>query len=312
MKKIFKKILKFRIDFRQAVLLAILIHLFLFFLPDADKFFLPLSPKQTLQQRQVPDEMDFKFVEIPNDKSEPNPDARQWSDKDRRAATPEPEALNPDAIPEPKNKGENPEAMLSKSQIMNPSSRQPSKEDQKEESEEKYKVLDDSIRKRLEEEWSKEESVDKKRAEELQEEAKRSNSEYNLSLEDMSRQFDFQDFNNPRSSIDREGGIQFDSKGCDFGRWVKDFYYKVYRNWTIPYAFQALRQSGQLTLRFYVHRDGSVSDLRLIDTSGLQPYDVAAMNAISRSNPFMPLPGEYPDDKMEVTCRFIYRWRPRR
>lgn len=306
MKKHLKRILKFRLDFRQAVLIAILLHLLLFAIFDNDEGVALLSLLQDQQNKVYtpPDEMDFKFVEVPNDISEANPDAREWSDKDRIASTPDPNPMEGAPL-EPSNRGETPEAMLSRSQIANPESSKVSESKKDELIEKSKEELQEDINK-----WEQEKTSDEVRAEELLNDYKQSNSDKNLSKEDLNKYFNFQDFDNNESSITRQGGLQFDTKGFDFGRWIRDFYYKVYSNWTIPLAFESLRQSGELRLSFYVHRDGSVTNIRLIDTSGLEPYDDAALNAIARSNPFLSLPEGYPDDKMEVKCRFIYRWNP--
>jgi TonB family protein len=307
-----KKILGSRFEFRQAVLIAILLHLLLFLIPDFQKLLVPNVILQSVPDKIIkPEDLKFKFVEVPNDKSEPNPDSRVFSDKDRRASTllPSPEK---DALPEPRSKGETPEAMLSRSDLNRtrptPDMRE-GKPDIKEEIGRETEADKPDIAVDINS-WMRFETADEKEAKRLANEMKRYETERNLSIRDLNKYFKFQDFNNPSSSLLREGGIQFDTKGFDFGRWIKDFYYKVYSNWIIPLAFETLRRSGQLTLRFYVHRDGSVSGLELLDSSGLEPYDDAALSAIVRSNPFLPLPEGYPDEKMEVTCRFIYRWNP--
>ncbi len=308
MKEKLKNFIRFRIDFRQAVLIAFLLHLLLFLFVDEEGILVPVTLTENPQTvNKMPDEMDFKFVEVPDDISEPNPDARSFSDKDRRASTPNPQP-NPNAPQEPQNEGETPEAMLSKSQVVKPVPPEKMEQPRKETEEKIIDKSDETTDKRTR--WEQRESADKVKAEELLRDYAKSNSKQNLSKRNLSKYFEFQDYNSPSSSIVRDGGIQFDTKGFDFGRWLKDFYYKVYSNWTIPLAFEALRQSGQLTLRFDVHRDGSVSGLDLLNSSGLVPYDEAALTAILRSNPFLPLPEGYPDDKMEVKCRFIYRWSP--
>jgi len=312
MKNRFKKIFSFQFDFRQAVLIAILLHLLLFLIPDFQQMVVPSMVLQPKPEKIVrPEELKFKFVEVPEDRSEPNPDAKEFSDKDRRASTPLPYPEE-DALAEPRSRGQTPEAMLSRVDPQIPRSPQSGKEGRPDITEEKGET-DSSEKSDVTldiDRWIRFETADEKEAKKLAEETENHETERNLSYKDLNKYFKFQDFNNPSSSLLRQGGIQFDTKGFDFGRWVRDFYYKVYSNWIIPLAFETLRQSGQLTLRFYVHRDGSISGLELLDSSDLEPYDDAALSAILRSNPFLPLPEGYPDDKMEVKCRFIYRWNP--
>src|SRR4029079_4927493 len=70
--------------------------------------------------------------------------------------------------------------------------------------------------------------------------------------------------------------FQFDSKGVDFGSWLRRFRAQVYRNWLIPYAAMALH--GHTVLRFTIHRDGSVTDLIILQPSTVDAFTKAAFN----------------------------------
>jgi TonB family protein len=102
--------------------------------------------------------------------------------------------------------------------------------------------------------------------------------------------------------------FQFDSKGVDFGSWLRRFRAQVYRNWLIPYAAMALH--GHTVLRFTIHRDGSVTDLIVLQPSSIDAFTKAAFNAIKSSNPTVPLPQEYPDESMVMTVIFYYNETP--
>ena len=56
--------------------------------------------------------------------------------------------------------------------------------------------------------------------------------------------------------------IQFDTKGVDFGPWLRRFVAQIRRNWFVPYAAMSLR--GHVVLSFKVHRDGSITDLQVM------------------------------------------------
>jgi len=102
--------------------------------------------------------------------------------------------------------------------------------------------------------------------------------------------------------------FQFDTKGVDFGSWLRRFRAQVYSNWMIPYAAMALH--GHTVLRFTIHRDGAISDLMILQPSTVDAFTKAAFNAIKASNPTVPLPQEYPDDKMVMTVIFYYNENP--
>jgi len=102
--------------------------------------------------------------------------------------------------------------------------------------------------------------------------------------------------------------FQFDSKGVDFGSWLRRFRAQVYRNWLIPYAAMALH--GHTVLRFTIHKDGTVTDLMVLQPSSIEAFTNAAFNAIKTSNPTVPLPDAYPDDRMVMTVIFYYNETP--
>jgi len=102
--------------------------------------------------------------------------------------------------------------------------------------------------------------------------------------------------------------FQFDTKGVDFGSWLRRFRAQVYTNWMIPYAAMALH--GHTVLRFTIHRDGTITDLMILQASTVDAFTKAAFNAIKASNPTVPLPQEYPDEKMVMTVVFYYNENP--
>ena len=112
-------------------------------------------------------------------------------------------------------------------------------------------------------------------------------------------------FDNPRGNPGRYGGdIQFDSKGIDFGSWIRRFRAQVYRNWILPY--RVLTDSGHVVLTFNIHRDGAMTDLSVMQPSRVDPFNHSATNALRLSNPTQPLPTEYPDDQVLFTVTFFF------
>ena len=118
-----------------------------------------------------------------------------------------------------------------------------------------------------------------------------------------------QTFNNQRGRVDRQAPfIQFDSKGADFGPWIRRFVAQVYRNWFMPYAIMSMH--GNVVLTFNVHRDGSITDLSVMKPSRVRAFTNSAFNAISTSNPTYPLPDDYPDDTCFFTVTFYFNESP--
>ena len=119
-------------------------------------------------------------------------------------------------------------------------------------------------------------------------------------------------------TFDNQGGsggqfgpeIQFDTKGVEFGPWIRRFIAQVKRNWFIPYA--AMSMKGHVVIQFNVHKDGSISDLTVVGPSAVDAFNNAAFGALSGSNPTQPLPPEYPADKAFFTVTFFYNEAPPR
>ena len=63
-------------------------------------------------------------------------------------------------------------------------------------------------------------------------------------------------------------------------------------------------------IRFTLRKDGTVEELELLDSSGIPSFDDAALYAIKFSDPFPPLPKNFPKDKERITFRFYYNIRP--
>lgn len=102
--------------------------------------------------------------------------------------------------------------------------------------------------------------------------------------------------------------IQFDSKGVDFGPWIRRFIAQIKRNWFIPYAAMAFK--GHVVIQFNVHRDGSITDLNVPGPSSVDAFNKAAYGALVSSNPTEPLPREYPSDRCFFTVTFYYNEQP--
>src|SRR5262245_62992438 len=117
-------------------------------------------------------------------------------------------------------------------------------------------------------------------------------------------------FDNPQGGGGQFGPeIQFDTKGVEFGPWIRRFIAQVKRNWFVPYA--AMSMKGHVVITFNVHKDGTITDLAVVGPSPVESFNSAAFGALSGSNPTQPLPPEYPSDKAFFTVTFFYNETPR-
>jgi TonB family protein len=128
-------------------------------------------------------------------------------------------------------------------------------------------------------------------------------------LKNLNRYAQDQQLDNPNGGNQVDPAIQFDSKGVEFGPWLRRFVAQVKRNWFVPYAAMSLK--GHVVITFNVHKDGRITDLQVLRPSDVSAFNNAALNALATSNPTMALPPEYPSDKAFFTVTFYYNESPR-
>jgi TonB family protein len=100
--------------------------------------------------------------------------------------------------------------------------------------------------------------------------------------------------------------------GVDFRPYLMQILAAVRRNWMAVYPESArLGRRGRVGIQFSISRVGSVPKLVIVNPSGTESLDRAAVAGISASNPFPPLPSEYRGDRIVLQFNFAYNM-PRR
>lgn len=261
---------------REGVLLSLVVHLSLTigYLVMPDQWFarkvMPYTPPRPQ------DDVQFVMMESPKNMTTPPPQA-EASDLDRRATTVErpPEADNP----APLSRGNTPDKLVggpvpepakgaNGSELTPPPPEAPV-------------VLPDTT-------------------------AKAAGAEgLAKSLRNLQQYLRNENFSNDTGGqAQQDATINFDSRGVDFGWWLRRFVAQVKGNWYIPQAAMVLK--GRVVITLFIHRNGTISDVTIIQSSGHVSLDSAAANALRGSNPTVALPVEYPEDKVLFTVTFIY------
>ena len=128
-------------------------------------------------------------------------------------------------------------------------------------------------------------------------------------VEDLRQRVRRETFRNYSGDTGRYGPeIQFDSKGVEFGPWLRRFVAQIRRNWFVPYAIWSMH--GHVVLTFNVQEDGTLTDLTVFKPSPVEAFNNSAFNALRSSNPTQPLPPEYPDDHAFFTVTFYFNEAP--
>ena len=107
------------------------------------------------------------------------------------------------------------------------------------------------------------------------------------------------------------GPLSFETQWYDWGEYASSMVSRIRVNW-IANMPQLLKtgMKGVVTIRFTIHRNGRISDVTIVNSSGAPPYDFAAKKAIELSSPLNALPADFPNESERVTCVFYYNDTP--
>ena len=108
------------------------------------------------------------------------------------------------------------------------------------------------------------------------------------------------------------GPISFETQWYEWGDYADGMVRKIRVNWygNMP-ALIRTGMKGVVTIRFTIQRSGQVTDVTILKSSGVPPYDYAARKAIELSSPLAALPKDFPNASERVTAMFYYNLNPR-
>jgi periplasmic protein TonB len=108
------------------------------------------------------------------------------------------------------------------------------------------------------------------------------------------------------TSMDKSVVVQNGDFGSRFGWYVDVIKRTVAQNWYSQLADPKASMGHSVVVTFTVHRDGSVSDPRIAQSSRVPSLDLSAIQAIQRVNTFGPLPNGYAGNSVTVAYTFTY------
>lgn len=107
--------------------------------------------------------------------------------------------------------------------------------------------------------------------------------------------------------------ILTDTMGVDFGPYLARVTQVVRSNWyaIMPESVKyPLYKQGKLSIEFVILKNGNVSGMTLHTSSGDVALDRAAWGSITASNPFPPLPKEFPGQILGLRFYYFYNLDP--
>lgn len=108
-----------------------------------------------------------------------------------------------------------------------------------------------------------------------------------------------------------QGPLSFETQWYDWGAYAQSMVSRIRINWydNMPPLIRT-GMKGVATIRFTIQRDGRITDVTLLTSSTVPPYDFAAKKAIELSSPLNPLPADFPKSSEHVTAMFFYNSEP--
>lgn len=107
------------------------------------------------------------------------------------------------------------------------------------------------------------------------------------------------------------GPISFESQWFEWGDYADGMVRRIRVNWyaNMP-AIIRMGVKGFVVYRFTIQRTGRITDITLLKSSDVPPFDFAARKALELSSPLSPLPADFPNSSERVTAAFYYNLEP--
>ena len=109
-----------------------------------------------------------------------------------------------------------------------------------------------------------------------------------------------------RKDIERGDTVWMDTQQDLLISFMRRFRNNIYGVWNYPESARRQNQQGSCLIRVTVDRDGNVTDVILMESSGSRVLDEEAMRAIRQGATYGPLPRAYPNEYLHIMGLFNY------
>jgi len=100
------------------------------------------------------------------------------------------------------------------------------------------------------------------------------------------------------------GGGDFASR---FASYVTAVQQRISREWLESSVDPSLRWAPRVSVTFDILRDGTVTNVQLMQSSNNRSLDTSALRAVQSASPLLPLPAAYSGSRVSVEFYFDYR-----
>ena len=105
---------------------------------------------------------------------------------------------------------------------------------------------------------------------------------------------------------DDDEPVSLDTKEEKYASYFARIKHQIERVWIYPYEAARRGISGDLSLTFRVSKDGNLMGVQVVDQSGYEILDLAALKAVKEAAPFYPFPKNITREKITILANFVY------
>jgi protein TonB len=109
-----------------------------------------------------------------------------------------------------------------------------------------------------------------------------------------------------REEVEQGDAVWLDTEKDLLISFFKRFRDNIYGVWNYPQRAAERGAEGACLLRITINRDGTVQEVRLMETSGHSDLDQEAMAAVRKGAPYGKLPAAYKEEELNIFAFFQY------
>lgn len=110
-----------------------------------------------------------------------------------------------------------------------------------------------------------------------------------------------------RKDIERGDTVWMDTQQDLLISFMRRFRDRIYLVWNYPESARIRNQQGSCLVRITVDRDGNVTDVILMESSGHRVLDDEVTRAVRQGATYGPLPRAYPNEYLHIMALFNYQ-----
>jgi protein TonB len=107
-------------------------------------------------------------------------------------------------------------------------------------------------------------------------------------------------------SSNSDDGVNFKAEGKVSADYMTLLKARIYYVWKYPENAVLKGEQGKVGISFILNEKGELVDIKIIESSGSQSLDSAAMDAVKQASPFGSLSLENNDNSLKITGHFCY------